>query len=253
MRKKVLLSVLIVIGTVVFGFLLLISGKLSFGVPSLLTSNFVDLNKIFEISKYRSCQGHVVVPQDRREERRNMKHYFRVKKEFFGENTVEIYAPYDGYVSVVRSEPEMSLQGEIWISQSMLPPFVIWSFSVEHINVKQGLKMGDKVRAGDLIGYAALSHGEADNASFDIIYGKIGLPLKNIDGWTSPFSDLDSVFNHMSEEVLAEYKEQGMVSKETMQYSKEERDQDLCEYNKDFKEGIYFKGDEYPEDWVRLK
>lgn len=252
MKKQLLLLVLILIVMLLLGAFLLVSGKFSIGDPPLLTSNFVDLQKISEISKYRSCQGHVVVPQDRREERRNMKHYFRVKKEFFGQDTVELYAPYDGYVSMIRSEPEMGLQGEIWISQSRLPPSATWSFSIEHIHVKPGLKVGDNVKAGYLIGYAALS-GETDKASFDVIYAKVGFPPKNIDGWTSPFSDLDSVFNHMSEEVLGEYKKKGINSKEIMQYTKEERDQDLCEYDKDFREGIYFKSDDRLKDWVKLK
>lgn len=233
-----------------FGYFL-ISGKFTLGNSPVLTSNFVDLNKISEISKFRSCQGHVVVPQDRREERRNMKHYVRVKEEYFGQDTVEIYAPYDGYVSIIRSEPDQGLQGEIWISQSVLPPFSTWSFSVEHINIKPGLKRGDKVKAGDLIGHAALS-GEPDKASFDVIYAKVGIPPRNVDGWTSPFSDLDSVFNHMSEAVLAEYSQKGISSKAVMQYTKEERDQDLCEYRKDFREGMYFVGGN-EADWVKLK
>lgn len=249
MPKKFFIIVLIAI-ILTLGYLL-VSGKLTLGDPPVLTSNFVDLNKISEISKFRSCQGHVVVPQDRREERRNMKHYVRVKKEYFGQDTVEIYAPYDGYVSIIRSEPDMGLQGEIWISQSVLPPFSVWSFSVEHINIKPGLKRGDKVKAGDLIGYAALS-GEPDKASFDIIYAKVGIPPKKIDGWTSPFSDLDSVFNHMSEDVFAEYAKKGVLSKEDMQYTKEERDQNLCEYRKDYREGMYFVGGN-DADWFKLK
>lgn len=250
-RPRISLLAVTLIFIVIAGYFF-VSGKLTLSSPPVLTANFVDLNKISEISKYRSCQGHVVVPQDRREERRNMKHYFRVKEEYFGQDTVELYAPYDGYVSVIRSEPEKGLQGEIWITQSVLPPMAVWSFSIEHINIKEGLKKGDTVKAGDLIGYAALS-GEQDKGSFDVIYAKIGLPIKNIDGWTSPFADLDSVFNHMDEKVLGEYKKKGIAIKETMQYTKEERDKDLCEYRKDFREGIYFNGGEHPQDWIKLQ
>lgn len=215
--------------------------------PPFLVSNFVNLDKIEKISKYRSCQGHVVVPQNGKESRRNMKHYFEAKKEFIGNNTVEIYAPYDGYVSMVRSEPSKGLEGEIWISPiqiiGMLPPLGVWNFSVEHINIKEGLKLGNKVKAGELIGYAALSEYPD---SFDIVYGKLGLPPKTIDGWTSPFADLDSVFNHLSDGVFAEYRKKGVVSKEDFIINKEARDQDPCKYV----EGVFLNSRDHPEDWV---
>ncbi|MDO8498558.1 MAG: hypothetical protein Q7S44_02125 [bacterium] len=217
--------------------------------PPKLVANFVNLDKIEKISKYRSCQGHVVVPQSGLESRRNMKHYFDVKKEFIGNDTVEIYAPYEGYISAISSDPGKGLEGEIWISPvqiiGMLPPIGMWNFSVEHINVKQGLKVGDKVRAGDLLGYAALTDYPD---SFDIVYGKLSIPPKNIDGWTSPFSDLDSVFNHMSDEAFDPYQKKGITSKESLIMSKEARDQNPCKYS----EGIFLNGMDHPEDLIIL-
>ena len=65
--------------------------------------------------------------------------------------------------------------------------------------------------------------------SFDIVYGKSGFPPKKIDNWTGPFADLDSVFNHMSDVVLKEYRESG-VSTEELIVIKEERDQNPCQY-----------------------
>src|SRR3989339_1712707 len=73
--------------------------------PPKLVANFVDINKVRQISKYRSCVGHTTVPQDERESRRSMKHYFEVKPEYVGTDAVKIYSPYEGYVSVIRSEP----------------------------------------------------------------------------------------------------------------------------------------------------
>lgn len=57
--------------------------------------------------------GHVTVPQDNRESKRNMKHYYWVKPEYNKSETVEIYAPYDGYVSVLRNGPGLNLAVEI--------------------------------------------------------------------------------------------------------------------------------------------
>lgn len=82
--------------------------------------------------------------------------------------------------------------------------------------------MGDEVKAGELLGYAALSEERGD--SFDVIFGKMSMIPKKIDNWTAPFADLDSVFNHMSEEVFAQYQKKGISSKEDLVISKEERD-----------------------------
>ena len=138
--------------------------------PSQLVANFIDLDKIEKISKYRSCVGHTTVPQDMREMKRSMKQYFQVRPEYQKNKTVEIYAPYDGYVSVLRSEPELYLEGEIWIRPKagliFAPPLGLWQFSVQHIDVREGLKRGSEVKAGELIGYAALSE---ERGTFDIV------------------------------------------------------------------------------------
>lgn len=217
--------------------------------PPLIVKNFVDLDKVEKISKYRSCQGHVVVPQDERESRRNMKHYLWERPELYGaDKKVEIYAPFDGYITLIF--PLSDKEQEVWISSKQIfanmPPLGVWSFSVEHIEMKEGLGVGDRVKAGDVIGYVGFLQ---DYYSFDALYAKVGLPPKNIDGWTSPFADLDSVFNHMSEEVLEEYKKKGIAAKEDLIISKEERDQNPCKYV----EGIQLSGGDYPEEWIMLK
>src|SRR3989344_8720355 len=62
-----------------------------------ITASFVDPTKIAAITKFRSCQGHIVVPQDGSEVRSNMKHYLYLKKEFTSaRRLVELYAPFDG-------------------------------------------------------------------------------------------------------------------------------------------------------------
>lgn len=215
-----------------------------------ITANFTDLNKIEKISRYRSCAGHITVPQDGREAKRNMKHYFWVKPQYNKPKTVEIYSPYDGYVADMRSDPKEGLEGEIWISTqkifAMVPPFGVWSFSVQHIDIKDSLKRGDKVKAGDLIGWAALSEKRGD--SFDIVYGKSGMPPKRIDNWTDPFADLDSVFSHMNSSAFADYTKKG-IHKEELIISREERDKNPCEYQG---EGPYFTNQEDPDNWVIL-
>lgn len=217
--------------------------------PPQILANFTNLDKIEKISKYRSCAGHVTVPQDEREMRRNMKHYFWVKPEFNKASEVEIYSPYDGYVTDIRDEPELNLEGEIWIRAKsnlvFLPPLGVWQFSVQHIDVRKDLKRGSEVKAGELLGYAALS--EKRGNSFDIVYGKMGIPTKKIDNWTAPFADLDSVFNHMPDQVFSQYQQKGISTKEDLIISKEERDKNLCEYQG---QGPYFNNQFSEDNWA---
>lgn len=202
--------------------------------PPELVTNFVDLNIVKQITKYRSCAGHATIPQDGRELKRNMKHYFRLYPENKKENFVELFAPYDGHIALILDE-------EIWVApekKSWLNLFPInqWMFSVIHIKPKEGLKIGTKVKAGELIGYGTFLKYPEFDPSFDIVYGTISIPPRKIDNWSSPYGNLDSIFNHMSKEVLAEYK-QKFVTPENIIISKEERDSDPCVYRD---KGPYF-------------
>lgn len=222
--------------------------------PPKLVANFMDINKIRQISKYRSCAGHTVVPQDGREMKRNMKHYIEVYPRLRQENTVEIYSPYDGYISVIRADMADRLEGEIWIAPdrgilSMLPPFNMWMFSFEHVMPRKDLKVGTKVKAGELVGYASFLVAERTDPTFDVIYGTMGLPMKKIDNWNSPFGNLDSIFDHMSKEVFARYEERG-ITREKIIVSKEERDSNPCAY---MDQGPYFTNSEDPSNWVVLE
>lgn len=216
--------------------------------PPKIVANFVNLDKVEKISKYRSCTGHVVVPQNEKESKRNMKHYL-VEKDKETESQVEIYAPFDGYVTFIFRLSDQ--EQEIWVSQKRmlanLIPLNLWSFSVEHIKIREGLKVGDEVKAGELIGYTGFLK---DNHSFDAIFGKIGMPPKKIDGWMSPFADLDSMFNHMSDEVFSQFQKKGVSSKDEMIISKEERDQNPCQYRG---EGPELIDQDQTANWVILK
>lgn len=249
MIRKILLGIgILILFVTVFVF---ISIKYNESLePPELVANFVDLDTVRRISLYRSCTGHRVVPQHGQEERRSMKHYFTLYPEYEKEDFVEIYAPYDGYIALFVG-PE-----EIWIAPGEKSVFSIlpmnrWMFSVTHVKPREDLNMGDKVKAGEIIGYGTFSPEYVrEYPTFDVVYGKIGNPLKakKIDNWRSPYGDLDSVFNHMSDEVLTQYKQKG-VTRENIIISKEERDNDPCLYKDG---GPYFENSG-SNDWVELK
>lgn len=252
MIKKILIGIGVLI-------LVLISlAFLSFKInesapPPKIVSNFMDINKIRQVSKYRSCAGHNVVPQDEREGKRNMKHYIEVYPQLRKEDTVELYAPYDGFIAVIRADMKDLLEGEIWIAPdrgilSVLPPFNLWMLSFEHMMPRKDLKVGSKVKAGELVGYASFLVAERTEPTFDVIYATMGPNMRKIDNWNSPFGNLDSIFNHMSDEVLAQYEKRG-ITKEKIILSKEERDNSPCTYRGD---GPYFENIDNSSNWVVL-
>lgn len=251
MRKKIKIILftflLSFIAFLVFAYFV-VSGKIVFGKQPKIVANFVNLDKIKQISKFRSCQGHVVVPADQSETKRNMKHYFWQKVEYDNTNdNVEIYAPFDGYISGWRPSESNENNANLWISTFPLP-FGRWSFSVDHIAILNDLKRGDKVKAGQLIGYADFS---GNHNSVDFIYARLKLPTTKIDNWQSPYAELDSIFNHMSDEVLTQYLKKGVVSKDQTIILKEDRDAKPCVYKG---AGPYFLNDpgEIDFDWVKL-
>lgn len=205
--------------------------------PPLLTKNFVDPAKVEKISKFRSCQGHTVIPTDESETKRNMKHYVLLKEEFRGSNKVQLFAPYDAKIGLF-SNPEKGLEGEIWFDAGS-----DWQFSIEHIIINPKLSDGDSVKAGDFIGYSGPK-------GFDIVYAVGAETQKIIDGYNSPFAKLDSVFTHMTDDLFTEYQKFGIKNKQDMEYSKEYRDSNPCKY-RDNQGGL--NDFDHPEDWVQLK
>lgn len=249
MIKKVLLGV----GTLILLAILFIGSSwlLAMTAPApQIIANVMDLEQIERISKYRSCTGHVTVPQDERESARSMKTYVDVKWEYAFENTVAIYAPFDGYISIIREEPEHGLEGEIWLSPvRTFMPIGVWSFSVQHIIPREDLRIGSYVRAGEVLGYAGVEQTEYGR-TFDLVYGKLGIPTTRVDNWTNPFADLSFLFAHMTDDVFSEYQDHGISSRDMLQVTKEERDRDPCRYQG---EGPYFENLEHQENWVVLQ
>ena len=182
MVRKILLGIgiLILLAVVVVFASVAYNGSLE---PPQLETNFVDLDTVRRISKFRSCAGHTATPQHGQEPKRSMKHYFTLYPEYEKENFVEIYAPYDGYIALFAG-PE-----EIWFAPGEKSVFSIlpmnrWMFSVTHVKAREDLNMGDYVKAGEVIGYGTFSPKyERGYPSFDVVYGKLGslLKMKKVD------------------------------------------------------------------------
>ena len=165
--------------------------------PYEITANPVDLAQISQISKFRSCAGHdfsgLSLAEDVREMNRSMKHYFAPTTAFVGSSDkVKLFAPFDGTLETYAGASEGSRGGTIRIHSNPNAPL---AFEFMHTEVLSVFKVGDKVKAGDHIGYASLGNGGHD---FDIVLR--GFKSAQISG-----EALDSVFNHMNVIVLAAY------------------------------------------------
>ena len=199
----------------------------------------VVLAQIQAISKYRSCAGHDHAGYDfsgTLETNRSMKHYLLPIAELQGTlDKVKAFAPFDG--TVVRLEMEKDTVGGrphngngISFSTARDPNV---QFQFGHVYFARDFKMGDAVKAGELIGFAAL--GETAN-DFDIdLFGQTPTGREVIYG---------SVFEHMTPTVLAAFAAVG-VTPANVELTKADRDARPCDFA---------AGNGRPDaDWVTLK
>lgn len=219
--------------------------------------NFVDLDKVAAITKFRSCQGHIVVPQNGTEARSNMKHYFYIKKEFTSaQGMVPLYAPFDGYVVDIFSEEGEGFSDRVAesrdVSFSKEKGFFSrsnWMLTILHIIPTGSLKKGDAVKAGQLVGQVALEK-IPPYYSFDVTYSKMGTFPKKIDGWSSPYVALESVFNHMDASVLEQFQRFGTTTSDSFGISKAIRDASPCQYRPGSVQFDRELNKDWANDWI---
>ena len=221
-----------------------------------VTASFVDPTKIAAITKFRSCQGHIVVPQDGSEVRSNMKHYLYLKKEYTSaRRLVELYAPFDGYVSdIYKGDEDFSDRNpasrDLTVSKSKgLSARSDWGFSFLHIEPRDNLKEGDAVKAGEPLGYVSLELIPPYYA-FDVVYAKMGTFPKKIDKWNSPYAALESAFAHMDSQALAKFAVFGADSADDFVIAKTTRDAAPCQYGPDGRQFDQTRTDAWYNDWL---
>lgn len=110
-------------------------------IPKFVNYNYIDLNKIEKISRFRSGMGHDY-PDDF-ESCRSMKHYFNPSVENY--STVEIFSPVDGVITSMVESNGIRIN----IKSSTYPAY---QFIIFHVEVLSGLEIGDFVSAGEKIG-----------------------------------------------------------------------------------------------------
>lgn len=113
------------------------------GIPKFVGTNYIELDKIYRISKFRSSVGHDY--SDAFEQCRSMKHYFEPKSTLDW-TTVKIYSPVTGKITRVEQEWAGT---KIEIASDDYPAF---RFSIFHINTAKQYNLDDQVVAGEQLG-----------------------------------------------------------------------------------------------------
>jgi hypothetical protein len=116
----------------------------AWGIPKFVRHNYIDLDRIARISKFRSSVGHDY--SDDFEHCRSMKHYFM--PDGSGDwSQVRVFAPVDGTVALFFDEWIGGTQ--IWLTSSEYPDF---EFDIFHIHLQDSLHVGQFLTAGQLLG-----------------------------------------------------------------------------------------------------
>ncbi|HPO14564.1 MAG TPA: hypothetical protein PLI09_14065 [Candidatus Hydrogenedentes bacterium] len=184
---------------IVFAYALL-TGTLAWAVEPFITHNYIDLQNIQKISRFRSGIGHDYSFTETDETCRSMKHYF-VPYEGLDWSTINIFCPVSGTVFIVEEE------WTGWKVQLLAdaPSDVIFIFF--HITPKAGLEVNSHVEAGECIG----THiGNETFCDISIIYQ----------------GHLRSFFELITDDVLQEYLDRGASWRYDFIITKGERDAD---------------------------
>jgi hypothetical protein len=193
------------------------------GLPKLVEAEYIEVAKIASISKFRSAAGHDY--SDRFESCRSMKHYFKPFEELDWSN-VKISSPVQGVV--LRTEDEWA-GTRIEIQAAACPAF---TFTIFHVKLRPGLRPGDKVAAGQALGFH-IGHQTCSDIAVAIN--------------TPKGRKLVSYFDVMPERLFADYRLRGVNSRTMLIISKQSRDAEplTCRNGK-------FLSGRRGQDWIAL-
>lgn len=195
------------------------------GIPKFVEKDYIELDKIQRISKFRSAIGHDY--SDAFEHCRSMKHYFEPKISVDW-SSLKIFAPVTGSITRIDVEwagTKIELESEIY------PAF---RFSIFHINTIKQYKLGDKVLVGEQLG----THiGPQTMSDISVI---VNDPTKQ--------GRMISYFQVMNDAVFDLYLQHGLIKREDAIISKDVRDANPLICN-----GDAFISTDTLKNWVVLK
>lgn len=190
------------------------------GIPKFVNVNYIDLQKVAQLSKFRSSDGHdysdtsqfgtvqtanthgVRDAAGKVEACRSMKHYFRGV-----EAGTNIYAPVSG--TITSFEADGGLGGQIEIQSDEQPAFY---FIIFHGVPNADYAVGQHVEAGQLLGH---------HFGSPLVASDIAVFVNTPNG-----QHLISYFETLTDEAFAPYQARGIATREQLIFTKAERDAD---------------------------
>lgn len=184
---------------------------LALGAPKFVKTDYIDLNKVTQISKYRSYVGHnysdltqfgsadaIKIPFKPVETCVSMKHYYSPP-----DVHTTIRAPVSGVISRVFEE---ELGTQIHITSDVQPAF---TFSIFHINTLKPAVVGDRVEEGQVLG----THYSQQT------FSDIAVAVHTPTGY-----HLISYLETLTDEAFAPYQARGIATRESMVIPREVTD-----------------------------
>jgi hypothetical protein len=167
------------------------------GVPRFVDVNYLALNKITAISKFRSSTGHDQA--DSFETCRSMKHYFIAH-----DPTVPVYAPVTGTVTRILAD---TLGTQVRITADAQPAF---TFILYHVGLSSQLSEGARVTAGQQLG----TH--VSNQTYSDIAVRVDVGGGNF--------RYVSYFETLTDTAFAAFQSRGITSRDQLIISRQARD-----------------------------
>lgn len=179
------------------------------GIPRFMNLQYISLSKTRRITRFRSGIGHDY--SDDFEKCRSMKHYFQPRPgvDWSG---IRIAAPVEGTLHDLAEEWAGT---RVTIRSQQYPAFY---FTIFHVNVRDGLTVGDPVQAGENLGFHIGSQTWSD----------IAIRVETPGG-----SKLISYFSVMTDSLFDDYRALGLASPNRFIISREARDNDPLQCNGD--------------------
>lgn len=172
------------------------------GIPRFVETDYIESSKIDSISTFRSAVGHDY--SDDFESCRSMKHYFKPRDQVDW-SAVKVCSPVAGVV--FRTEDEWA-GARVEIEAAQCPAF---GFVLFHVKLLKPLRAGDKVAAGQWLGFHVGRQ----------TYSDLAVSIRTPKGRM-----LVSYFTVMSDALFDTYRQRGLASRADAIISKKSRDAD---------------------------
>jgi hypothetical protein len=194
------------------------------GIPRFVQVNYIELDKIYRISKFRSSAGHDY--SDAFEHCRSMKHYFEPRSDVAWDS-IKIYSPVTGRITRIDQEWAGT---KLEIAAEQYPAF---RFSIFHINSVHAYTIDEQVTAGQQLGNHFGSQTMSDIAVM------VNDPTRQ--------GRLISYFDVLSNDLFTHYSARGVITREMLIIPTDVRDSNPLTCN-----GDTFVSSDTLENWVIL-